>query len=931
MPLEKVAEESSRRKQKAPKGFPTAIHKWWSPKPISTAKAIAFCQLVDDPSAVPELFPTKASQDEERRRLFDLIERLSLWDNHQDDRIRRDALHEITKSWERACADNADHPEAESLFNPKEIPTGIDPFAGSGAIPVSFQWLGIKSCASDINPVSVLINKGLCEYPAKILDPNSLTKRSLDSESSLFKGVSPRVLAELVQLCGERIYFSLLEKIGSYFLGPGITQVPKQDPLRYLPTAWIWVRTVPSPNPSFQGSEVPLSASFVLSNKAGREVYAVPFYEDGNLMFTIKHGKSAEYERAKKGTSSNKKATFICPLSGDVVSYQYIREMGLKGLMGARPVAVVVPGQKTRSFLAIDAKDIAQPDSPSMLWRPEIEFPNNPRNFATSNFGMKRFGDIFTDRQLLALNGFSDAIKTLHATIISEGLPGIRADNSAGKRLLADAVCTYLTFALDRMVYYGNTLCGWLPKDSAVRDCMPLQALGMAWDYAEANPFGKSSGGFLSCLSSVVECIKNLVPSRECSAIYTAAQDLNLPSSRYIVSTDPPYYDNIVYGDLADIFYGWMRRTLSGVHPELFETISSPKNKEIIKSVYRHGEDADNFFFAQMTAALYSLKRISHPAYPLTLYYAYKQDSDSEGVTGWSSFLSAIIEAGFTISATVPARSENAGRLAASGNNSLTSSVVLVCRAGEKKYAALTKSEFKRKLRGKIREDIGTWEAASLNPIDISQLAIGAGMKVFSSAEKILMPDDSPVTVEEALNLISECLTEYWSEEGDSVADQASEFLLAVLRSFGFDEADFGDIERLALARNISTKRLSSYGVIEIVSGKARILRRSELKRGWVPAQDRLICAWEVMQYIIIALEEGGESAAARLMGEVKSLNGGSLLVEQAKSVAYAVYVIAEQRGLRSESSSCNALIVSWPEIEKLSAFSASPVQPTLL
>ena len=753
-----------------------------------------FAQLVDDPSSLPELYPTEAQQDEERQRLFRIIEDLILWDNTNNKTVVEKAEAEIRKSWKRTCEEFSDHPRAIELFDVNHLPDFCDPFAGSGSLPLSAQWLGLNSYASDLNPVAVLINKALIEIPPRFASRppiNPDVKKKADLAGREWKGVQG--LAEDVRYYGQRMRDEAEKRIGQLYPKVEVTaEMAKErsDLKKYVGQhrtviAWLWARTVKSPNPAFATIDVPLASTFMLSSGAGKEVYIEPVMDDGGYRFEVIVGKPTNMEIAKSGTSAGKRKAFKCIVSGVPIGYDYIRNEAKSGRMGERLMTVVAEGDRGRVYLS------PTPDLESLVshavpdWKPDCEMPTKHRDFKPPVYGMTNLGDIFTNRQLVALSTFSDLVQEIRELVHLDALAANFAVNEpplhaggAGATAYADAICTYLACVLDRMVYYGSNLTSWLPKDNALRDCMPRQVLAMTWDFAECNPFGKSSGDVLTCINSVSNYLEGATPNANGIAMQCDAQTALVGGKVFVFSTDPPYYDNISYADLSDFFYVWLRRTLKPVFPDLFSTLAVPKTEELVATPNRHGgkEQAEKFFLDGMTKAMQRLAEQAHPAFPVTIYYAFKQtesdEDDGTTNTGWDTFLDAVVCAGFAITGTWPIRTEGAGRMIASGTNALASSIVLVCRPRSTSTPTAARREFVAALKAELPQALAHLQAGNIAPVDLAQAAIGPGMAVYTRYAKVLDAEGKPLSVRAALALINQTLDEALAEqEGDFDAD----------------------------------------------------------------------------------------------------------------------------------------------------------------
>ena len=936
IPLEAINAASAREKS-IRHGHPSTLHLWWARRPLAAARAVIFCQMVDDPSAVPEEFPTDEAQEHERLRLFALISELVTWENTTNEQVLNRARAEIRRSWRRACADNADHPEAAELFNPEKLPGFHDPFAGGGALPLEAQRLGLEAYASDLNPVAVLINKAMIEIPPKFagMPPvNPESRRKLDVQQ--WKGAQG--LAEDVRYYGKWMRDEAEKRIGHLYPKIEVTAEMAKDRTDLNPyvgkkltvIAWIWARTVKSPNPAFSDVEVPLASTFMLSTKAGKETYVEPVVENGGYRFTVKVGGPKDVDAAINGTKLSRGANFQCLMSTTPIDGDYIKAEGTAGHMGARLMSIVAEGNRGRVYVAPTPEMEAIALTAEPTWMPETPLPDDPRNFWTPAYGLTTYGDLFTTRQLVALNTFSGLVQEARERVKTDALAAGRGietvplcDGGRGAVAYSDAVGVYLGMSISKLADAQSTLCRWKSSMDQSIATFGRQALPMTWDYSEANVLGGMAGDPLTSLGNMMRVLDSLPTVRQGSARQNDAQGQQIGSD-CIVSTDPPYYDNIGYADLSDFFYVWLRRSLKPIFPELFATLAVPKAEELVATPYRHGskENAEVFFLDGMTLAMERIAIQSHTAFPVTIYYAFKQAETKSAAgtasTGWETFLAAVIKAGFALHGTWPMRTELANRMIGSGTNALASSVVLVCQRRLETAITLSRNDFRRQLRQQLPQALKELERANIAPVDVAQAAIGPGMAIYSSAKAVLNPDDSPMSVREALIEINAALDEYLSQdEGDLDAD--SRFALTFFESFGYKERDFGDAEGLAKARNLSVAGVAEAGILRSVAGKVRLLERSELPEDWDPASDKRLCIWEATQQLIKRLETGGEDKAADLLLQLKTISGHGDLAANCRALAYRLYNHCEKTK-QAESRAYNGLVIAWPELEKRSA-----------
>ena len=932
LPLDAINAASAREKS-IRHGHPSTLHLWWARRPLAAARAVIFAQMVDDPSAHPDLFPTEADQEKERERLFRLIEELVKWENTTNEKVLERARTEIRKSWRRTCADHADHPRAAELFDPDKLPAFHDPFAGGGALPLEAQRLGLEAHASDLNPVAVLINKAMIEIPPKFagrspVNPASREERSLIERE--WKGAQG--LAEDVRYYGQWMRDEAERRIGHLYPKVEITEEmvrERPDLERYkgrklTVIAWLWARTVRSPNPAFADVDVPLASTFMLSTKKGKEAYVEPVIEGRGYRFTVKVGTPEDAEAAKAGTKLARGANFRCLMSDTAITAGYIRSEAQAGRMGTRLMATVAEGDRGRVYFTPVASHETIPKTAQPAWKPDLIVPTPCHDVdRLPMYGMPTWGDAFTPRQLVALTSFSDlvaeAIERVERDATNAALPDDSnplRDGGTGAAAYAEAVGVYLAFALSKVSNVGSSFASWMNDRGAFRETFARQAIPMVWDFAEANPFADAGGSLEAALDKGAMVINAFPALNTGSGGQFDAANQTISTDK-LVSTDPPYYDNIGYADLSDFFYVWLRRALQSIYPDLFSTLAVPKAEELVATTHRHGnkEKAETFFLSGMTEAMRRLAERSHPAYPITIYYAFKQ-SETKGdtgtaSTGWETFLDAALRAGFKISGTWPIRTEGAGRILAKGTNALASSIVLVCRQRPADAPMATRREFVAALRAELPSALAHLQSGNIAPVDLAQAAIGPGMAVFTRYAKVLDAEGNPVSVREALALINQLLDEVLAEqEGDFDAD--SRWALAWFEQQGFDEGEYGVAETLSKAKNTSIAGIVEGGILASSGGKVRLLRPDELADDWDPTTDDRLTVWEAVHHLIRALETGGEPEAARVVVRL----GAS--ADIARELAYRLYTICERKRRATEALSYNSLVQSWPEIADL-------------
>lgn len=937
LPLDAINEAAAREKS-IRHGHPSTLHLWWARRPLAAARAVIFAQMVNDPSeTIKGDRRTRAWKDAvslERERLFKLIEELVQWENTNNEEVLERARAEIWKSWRETCALNKNHPQAAELFNPDKLPAFHDPFAGGGALPLEAQRLGLEAWASDLNPVAVTINKAMIEIPPRFAGrapvgpvPPSERQGRLHQE---WKGAQG--LAEDVRRYGAWMREMAQKRIGHLYPPIEITPAlaagrPDLQPLigqKLTVIAWLWARTVNSPNPVFSHVAVPLASTFVLSSKAGKEAYVEPVVEGDSYHFTVKVKGNpdfdpAAYARAKNGTKLARGANFECVLSKTPIDGDYIKAEGRAGRMGARLMAIVAEGPRGRVYLPPTEEHAAVARQAQPAWKPTQALVGKARD-QLPLYGMTTFGDLFTPRQLVALTTFSDlvgeAIERCRQDALAAGMPddGVGLDaGGTGATAYAQAVGVYLAFAISKVANIGSSIASWMNDRGAFRETFARQAIPMVWDFAESNPFADAGGSLDAAIDKGAMAVRDLPKAGLGRAEQADAQTQALSANR-LVSTDPPYYDNIGYADLSDFFYVWLRKSLKPIYPRLYATLAVPKAEELVATPYRHGskEKAESFFLDGMTRAMHNLAEQAHPAFPVTIYYAFKQsETKSEAgtsSTGWETFLEAVLDAGFAITGTWPVRTEGAGRMVASGTNALASSIVLVCRQRAKDAATISRREFIRELNTVLPEALDEMTRGGVNspvaPVDLSQAIIGPGMAIFSQYAAVLEADGTPMSVRTALQLINRFLAE-------DDFDPDTQFCLHWFETHGWATGRYGEAEVLSKAKGTSVEGLKASGVVASSKGELRLLKWAEMPRDWSPETDRRTPVWEALHQLIRALNQDGESAAGNLLARMPAR------AEPIRALAYRLYTLCERKGWAEDARAYNELVTAWSAIEQ--------------
>ncbi len=900
LPLDAINAAAAREKS-IRHGHPSTLHLWWARRPLAAARAVIFAQMVNDPGYQQgggfKYGVNKEKAEIERERLFKIIEDLVQWENTNNEDVLARARAEIVRSWRETCELNKTHPQAAELFNPDKLPGFHDPFAGGGALPLEAQRLGLESYASDLNPVAVTINKAMIEIPPKFAGRAPVgPKLAVDKQGKLSEDWSgARGLAEDVRRYGTWMREQAQQRIGHLY--PQVDLPAAQGGGKATVIAWLWARTVKSANPAFSHVNVPLVSTFVLSSKAGKEAYVHPVVEGSSYSFEVRAGTPPD--SAASGTTAGKRAGFICLMSGSPIDYKHIRAEGSAGRIGSKLMAIVAEGPKGKVYLSPTPEQEAIAHQAQPTWKPETPLHGKCR-VNVSNYGLDVYGDLFTPRQLVALTTFSDLVAEAiekcrldaQNTGITDNVIGLDGGGT-GATAYAQAVGVYLAFAVDRLADYYSSLGRWQNVNQQLSNLFARQAIPMMWDYPEANPFSGKGGSFDNLFDWSIQSIEHL-GHWSCGKVVQADAQSQQVSSKKLISTDPPYYDNIGYADLSDYFYVWLRRSLRSIFPDLFATVAVPKAEELVATPYRHGskQEAETFFLDGMTAAMHNLAEQAHPAFPVTIYYAFKQsetsDASGTGSTGWETFLEAVLAAGFAISGTWPIRTEMSQRMIGSGTNALASSIVLVCRQRSTNAPTVGRREFLRELNALLPEALAEMTHGGVNspvaPVDLSQAIIGPGMAIFSQYSAVLEADGTPMRVKTALQLINRFLAE-------DDFDHDTQFCLAWFEQLGWATGRFGEADVLARAKGTSVSGLQMSGVVESSAGDLRLLRWTEIPKDWTPEDDARTPVWEALHQLIRALNQDGESAAGGLLARMPARS------EPIRALAYRLYTLCERKG----------------------------------
>ncbi|WP_137123198.1 DUF1156 domain-containing protein [Segeticoccus rhizosphaerae] len=900
LPLEAINAEASREKS-IRHGHPSTLHLYWARRPLAAARAVLFAQLVDDPSSRPDEFPTVEAQDAERARLHALLEKLVVWENSNDETLLRQAREEIRKS------------------NNGDLPAVLDPFAGGGAIPLEAQRLGLEAHASDLNPLAVLINKALIEIPPQFAGMQPVFPGAVGTQTGWNRAEG---LAEDVRRYGEWMRDEAVKQIGHHY--PKITAPGGTE---HTVIAWIWARTVKSPNPA-NPIEVPLARSWWLSKKKGKEAWIDAKVTDGRVRYEVRHDA---YGPTGDDDGTVVRGTGRAVGDGTVIPNAYIRDEAQAQRVGAHLVAVVAENKGGRIYLSASEEHAgaARVDRPDDVPSQEVPTRNHDVD-RLPMYGMPTWADAFTNRQLSMLTTLSDLVGDARDRVLADargaGMPqGDRLeDGGRGAEAYADAVATYLGLAVSRMTDYNSSLTGWNTAREGTRGVFARQAIPMVWDYVEVNPFSGSSGNFVGQIDWIVRAIDHLPATP--TGFVTQSDAASRSYHGLAISTDPPYYDNIGYSDLSDYFYVWLRRSLRQTHSKTVGTLLTPKAEELVANPNRHNgkKGAEKFFVAGFNSVFAHIREGANLDVPLTVYYAYKQqDTRDAGTssTGWHTLLNGLIDAGWEITATWPMRSERGGRMISVGTNALASSIVLACRPRPEDAPATTRRAFVSALKVELPEALRKLIQGSIAPVDLAQAAIGPGISVFSRYSRVREADGSDMSVKDALLLINSTLDEVIGEQ-ESDFDPDTRFAVKWYRQYGWTQENSGIADQLARSSDTSIGALERGGIFEAKGGKARLLSPSQLEEAWDAAADERVSVWEATVRLAAVMAKDGADKVAELLPSVQT----RVNLDAVKELGFLLFHEAEKKKDTKDAILFNGLVSAWGDVnEQARKYASTP------
>ncbi len=862
LPLDAISVAAKADKDKKT-GTIKNVHKWFAPMPTPALRALIFSAVVDAPD-----------DDKEREGLLELVKRLVPADGNPPDAVTLDeAKAAIRKS------------------TGGDLPTIFDPFCGGGSTLIEAQRLGLPAEGSDLNPVPVLITRTLTQ-----LIPSVSGRAPLVGDPTQFGGISGGPLTGLladVQHYAERVRERVWNEVGHlYPSGPNGETI----------IAWLWARTTVCPNPAC-GATMPLVTSTWISKRKNDTRGLVASPTGTGVEFSIAAAPSPA-----SGTVVRTGAT--CLNCGTTTPLGTIRDQAGREGLGTQLLCLAVDGASGRAYLAPDTTTVPHSTASGDL---DVDLPERALGFRVQAYGMRTQADIYTTRQLAMLDAFAEAIADVPEQAVADG----------GDATYAATVASILGLALGKLAQSNSTQVRWNVRSTGSSKAEPAfgrHAMPMVWDFTETNPFGGSVGDWLGQVNSVTGGIRSL-PLGDPSSVRRAdarstALELRKP---VVIVTDPPYFDQIGYADLSDYFYVWHRKALRKVHPDLYATIVTPKDPELIATPYRHDgskEDAAEYFVNGFTDTFRSLKSALLPQHPILIVYAHQQEEKSSlgtASTGWDAMLEAVLDAGLVIEGTLPVHGSYKAKLISIGTNSLASYIVMVCRPRTGNANPGSIADLRAALRTRLPDAAKALLGSGESMVDIRQAAIGPGMEVFSQFSEIFDGTD-PITVRRALTIINEELGRILDEHLGEVDDE-TRWASQWYADHEFEVGEFDEGRKLANTYGLGMDGLVEAGIIESRRGKVRLLKRSELPTGWTG--DSRTPVWEACQHLVKALTDGpsaGERAAAELLAALGPLASGS------RELAQYLTNLAIENGWTDDAIAYDSLVKSWPRIEQLSA-----------
>ncbi len=913
LPLPEINDASSYDKMPGIGPHPKGIHHWWARLPLPCARAVLFASVVTDPADDPAWKDkSEARQDAERERLFGIVRKLM-----------GKKLHEQPAVYEEARKEMLRHCDGK-------LPPVLDPFSGGGSIPLEAARLGFPAHAADLNPVAVLLNKCNLELAPRWAGrpPVNPDDRGRFGGAQAWQGTHG--LAADVRYYGRLVRARAQEKIGHLY--PKVRLPKEHGGGEANVIAWLWARTVASQDPAARGAHVPLITSYWLGNNGAKSAWLEPVVDRaaGTYRFEVKTGTPTDKAAVRAGTKMGRR-TFRCLLSGEPLEYSYTRTQAKEQKLGCVLLGIVAKVKGGRLYLPADLEHERLGRTSEATWKPE-ELVTTPCHDVDRlpMYGMPSWGDAFTPRQLTAITTLSDLLKAVRTDVEADARNGGMSNDDADGYM--KTVCTFLALAIDRTADFNSAVNRWNSGNQKVMNIFARQAIPMNWDFGEANTLGDSVGAWSTCYDYVADCVEVLTSGqtyRGQAAQVDAANGASGVDS-LMVSTDPPYYDNIGYAALSDFFYVWLRRSLGDLYPELFSTMLVPKTRELTASPERFDGNkvkAREHFESGFRQTFSKLRDRLDPRVPLTVYYAFKQndDEDSGGdddgeesggvdlTTGWETLLEALISSGFTITATWPVRASQKWRMVSMGTNALASYIVLACRPRPADATRVGRNAFVAELKRELPPALKHLQQGNVAPVDFAQAAIGPGMAVFSRYAAVLESSGKAMSVRTALGLINGLKDELLGESVEEL-DKDTRWAVTWCDEMGFAWGEAGQANLLANAHATAVNGLVAAGIVEVKGNQVRLLRPEELPADWDPREDARLTVWEMTHHLLRVYyhEKKGDEATAALLRKLGSR------ADVARDLAYKLFTLSEKRKRSAEAQGYNALVLGWPELAQL-------------
>ncbi len=910
LPLEAINAESVTQKTGRPKtGYPTSIHKYWAQRSIATARAAIWASLVDDPSSHPDKWPTPESQATERAKLFNQLEEIISWDKTTDSAV-----------WQRAQA------TAKSSWG-GILPPFLDPFAGSGAIPLEALRFGMETHASDLNPLAVTLERAVIAWA-----PRFSGKPAVNAASSTgLQHTSPSAgLADDIRHYAEQINADLRERVGKHY-----PRVLAPNGQKVEPGVYIWARTVECPNQVCRG-RTPLVLNWRLSSR-GDKAYVKPRInaKDKTINFEIDYGQDAP-EPSFSGRRGG-----VCIFCATPITLDYVRTHANTDTIEDRLLAIAVGDEYSWKFSPGTLKDeeLAR-NVPAPTWIPRGEIPLSP-NVRAPLWGMKTWASLYTPRQLLVLSELHNSIKVIQTEVEVAAKnssafpvdPRSLSEGGSGPRAYAEAVRSYLHLVGTNLADYSCKFATWKPDGPQIGVAFVRQALGITWGYAEGSLLGKGGANFMEKAKRVAEVVERLPAGNQGIALQQDATKIVWSADvKPLIITDPPYFDLIEFGELSDFFYVWMREAMRDLDPDLYATLQTPKDDELTASPHRFEGDklkGKQEFESGLTEAMTRLREIANPDLPLSIYYAYNdrettEDDSGQMVTsssGWETMLQSLVNAGLTVVATYPFRTEAKGRANSNGTNALAAAILVVCRIRSETAKVGTRAEFVQGLTSVMTPALRDLVAADIGPIDLAQAAIGPGMSVYTAYSKVLEANGNQMSMGTALDLIHQSVKEAQGSQ-DATFDAETRWAIEWFSTYRYTDGEYGDAQVLANSAGITMQGLAEAGVVKAAGGKVALSAGDGLPEDWDPSTDTRVTSWEVLHHLMRALlpEEMGPAAKSGGGSEAEAVKIAEklspALMQNAKLLAYRLFEICREQSWDKEGMAFNNFGRSWGEIQ---------------